>query len=76
MSTLFCKVPNLNQKKFARVQSSQEDSGGDESSEDGSERAANFSHVPPQVQILQQILPQRPHSQVSHVEHSQGAEEQ
>ena len=76
MPTLFCKVPNLTQEKLARVQSSQEDTGGDESSGYGSERSANLPHVPPQVQILQQILPQCPHSQVPHVKHPQGAEEQ
>ena len=75
MPTLFCKVPNVDQKKFACVQSSQEDPRGDESSEHGSKWAANFSHVPHEVQILQQILPQCPHSQVPHVSHPQGADE-
>ena len=76
MPTVFCQVRNLNQKKPARVQGSQEDTGGNGSSEHGSEWPTNFSHVPHEVQILQQILPQRPHSQVPHVQHPQGAKQQ
>ena len=76
MPTLFCKVPNLSQKKRACVQSSQEDSGGDESSEHGSGRPTNLPLVPLEVQILQQVLPQCAHPQVPHVSHPQGGEKQ
>ena len=76
MPTLFCEVQNLGEKKRTCVQSAQEDSGGDESSQHGNQWSANLAHVPHEVQLLQQVLPQRAHPQVSHDEHPQGGEKQ